>query len=76
MGKLSTTQVEQEVLWCQTNALNAAKDSVQLGICSTTSKACMGQKKSATFVTRCTIQLNRHVGEAHMGDTRECLKQG
>ena len=50
--KLLTTQVEQEVLRCQTNVLNVGKDLVHLGISHCTSKASMGQRKSAATATR------------------------
>ena len=50
--KLLTTQVEQEVLRCQTNVLNVGKDLVHLGISHCKSKASMGQRKSAATATR------------------------
>ena len=41
-------------------------------------KSVHGPNKECNFCHKMnnSIQLNRHVREAHMGDTRECLKQG
>ena len=41
-------------------------------------KSVHGPKKECNFCHKMynSIQLNRHVREAHMGDTRECLEQG